>query len=458
MSDIADELTGVHNRRSFHQLLRRQIQLANDGHATLALLVVDLNKFSTVNAAHGYQMGDLLLQHVAQQLRQVARGHDYIARIGGDRFALILPRLMNRGHAELAVQKLLRHLELPFESGECRLRIGVTVGVALCPQHATHADYLLRRAEHSLATARATGQVFQFATESSDADGFSEFWDLELELAGAHERGEMQMHYQPKLRCADRVPVGAESLMRWTSHSRGAVSPGVFIPIAEQTGQIKPLTIWALNTALRHAAGWNHGLGRLSVAVNVPAPMVMQHDLPDLVENALRLWDAGQAQLVLEITERSLVADPTHSFRILSAIRDLGVKVSIDDFGTGYSCLAYFKSIPCDELKIDYSFVRGMAAERASADLVSLIIDLAHRFGMTVVAEGVEDEATLAALTERGCDVAQGWLFAPAMRSEDFNHWLQPGERPADSAPRPFELPDDLPDLGAMDLDEIVRP
>lgn len=450
MSEIEDELTGVHGRRSFASLLRRQIQLANDSQSTLALLVVDIDGFGHINGAHGYEFGDLLLQHLARQLKDVARAHDYIARIGGDRFALILPRVMNRGHAELAVQKLLRHLEVPFEAKGHRLRITVTVGVALCPQHATHADYLLRQAEHSLEMARITGQPFLFAPDSPQEESFSEFWDLELELAGAHERGEMAMHYQPKLRCSDRRPVGAESLMRWQSASRGTVSPGVFIPVAEQTGQVKPLTIWAMNTALRQAAEWKHGQGPLSVAVNVPAELVAQHDLPDLVENALRLWGNAQVQLVLEITERSLVSDPRHSFRMLSAIRALGVKVSIDDFGTGYSCLAYFKNIPCDELKIDYSFVKGMVQDRASADLVTLIIDLAHRFGLSVVAEGVEDEATFEALKARGCDVVQGWLFAKAMRSDEFEAWLQPERQQASSNGLPFELPPDLPDLGAM--------
>lgn len=458
MSDIEDPLTGIHNRHSFNALLRRQIGLANDSQSNLALLVVDVDGFANINAAHGYEFGDLLLQHLARQLRDVARTHDYVARIGGDRFALILPRVMNVGHAELAVQKLLRHLEIPFEAKEHRLKIPITVGVAMCPQHATHADFLLRQAEHSLDTARATGQPFLFAPEKAEGESFSEFWDLELELAGAHKRGEMHMHYQPKLRCSDRGPVGAEALMRWNSATRGAVSPGVFIPVAEQTGLIKQLTIWAMNTALRQAAEWKHDHGRLSVAVNVPAELVSQHDLPDLVENALKLWGNEHVQLVLEITERSLVADPKHSFKMLSAIRDLGVKVSIDDFGTGYSCLAYFKNIPCDELKIDYSFVKGLVKDRASADLVSLIIDLAHRFDLSVVAEGVEDEPTFEALKDRGCDVVQGWLFAKAMRSGEFETWLQPEGARKSKSDMPFELPDDIPDLGAMGPDDFTKP
>jgi diguanylate cyclase (GGDEF)-like protein len=419
-----DELTGLHDRRTFLLALRRQIGLANEKQSSLALLIVDVDGFAAINGAHGYEFGDKALKFLALQLRQVARTQDYVARIGDNRFALILPRIMNKGHAELAVQKIFRLLDLPFESGQARVKIAVTVGVAMCPMHATHAEFLLRLAERSLLTARAGGQHCQFPPEADKDDSLSEFWDIEIDLNGAVQRGEMHMHYQPKVRCTDLRPVGAEALMRWDSRSRGAVGPELFIPVAERTGQIKALTIWAMNTALRQASEWTHPFGDLSVAVNVPADLVVLHDLPDLVENALKLWGRDHIQLVLEITERSLVVAPEHSFRILSRIRDMGVKVSIDDFGTGYSCLAYFKNIPADELKIDKSFVSGLLGDVACAEITSVIIDLAHRFDLSVVAEGVEDEATLRVLQQRHCDVVQGYLFGKAMPCDAFQHWL----------------------------------
>jgi EAL domain-containing protein (putative c-di-GMP-specific phosphodiesterase class I) len=202
------------------------------------------------------------------------------------------------------------------------------------------------------------------------------------------------------------------------------VSPDVFIPIAERTGQIKKLTMWALNTALRQSSEWQHDWGKLSVAVNLPGELATQRDLPDLVESALRLWGKDNIQLVLEITERSLM-DRVHGFDILTGIRALGVEISIDDFGTGYSCLAYFRDIPADELKIDKSFVTRMLTDRASADITSLVIDLAHRFGLTVAAEGVEDGPTLDALRTSGCDVAQGYLLGKPMPPAAFQAWLQ---------------------------------
>jgi diguanylate cyclase (GGDEF)-like protein len=419
-----DELTGLHDRRTFLLALRRQIGLANEKQSSLALLIVDIDGFAAINGTYGYEFGDKVLKFMALQLRQVARTQDYVARIGDNRFALILPRIMNRGHAELAVQKLFRLLDLPIESGQARVKVSVTVGVAMCPLHATHAEFLLRLAERSLLAARADGQHCQFPPDVDKDDSLSEFWDIEIELHGAVQRGEMHMHYQPKVGCMDHRPVGAEALVRWDSRSRGAVGPDLFIPVAERTGQIKALTIWAMNTALRQASEWKHPFGELSVAVNVPADLVVLHDLPDLVENALKLWGRDHVQLVLEITERSLVVAPEHSFRILSRIRDMGVKVSIDDFGTGYSCLAYFKNIPADELKIDKSFVSGLLKDAACAEITSVIIDLAHRFGLSVVAEGVEDEATLRVLQQRHCDVVQGYLFGKAMPCDAFQHWL----------------------------------
>jgi diguanylate cyclase (GGDEF)-like protein len=429
-----DALTGLHDRRSFLLALRRQIGLANEKRSNLALAVVDLDGFAAINGAHGFEFGDRVLKYVAHQLSEVARTQDYLARIGDNRFALLLPRLMNRGHAELAVQKLFRLLELPFDSGGERTKLSATVGIALCPQHATHAEYLLRVAERALSAARAAGEHCQFPPEAGEDDALSEFWDIEMDLTDAVRRGEMQLLYQPKVRCSDGRAMGAEALVRWQHRTRGPLSPELFIPVAERTGQIRPLTLWAMNTALRQASEWSHSLGRISVAVNVPPELVAQPDLPELVESALKLWGREHVQLALEITERSLVAAPERSFRILSRIRELGVKISIDDFGTGYSCLAYFRNIPADELKIDKSFVSGLLEDPACVEIASVIIDLAHRFGLSVVGEGVEDEATMAALKERHCDLAQGFLYGRPMTHEQFQHWLDEG---AGSAPAP---------------------
>lgn len=422
MDATDDELTGLRNRRSFLSLLRRCVTMSNEQRAAMALLVIDIDGFAQFNNVHGYDVGDRLLRHLAGLLGDVARSHDYAARIGDNRFGLILNRVLNQGHVELAIQKLFRLLDAPFQGERMRFNIPVTVGAALCPLHASHPDALMRRAEAALTRARRAGLRHGYAPDATRDLDISDLWDLEVQLSGAIDRGEMTLHYQPQLCARELQVVGAEALMRWNSPSRGAVAPDVFIPVAERTGQIRKLTAWALNTALRQAAEW--GAGRhVSVSVNLPAMLVAQPDLPEIVEAALKLWGSEHVRLVLEVTESSLM-DADRAFASLEQLRRLGVRVSIDDFGTGYSCLAYFRNIPADELKIDRSFVRALLTDPASADITRLIVDLSHRFGLSVAAEGVEDGETLVALRQLGCDVVQGFLFGKAMASAELGEWL----------------------------------
>ena len=423
MPEGRDALTGLRDRSGFAALLRQQIGLANERRDHLALVVVDLDGFAQINMANGYAVGDRVLRHVSEQLLGVARRHDSVARIGDNRFALLLPQILNRGHVELAIQKLGRLLDAPLQIGETRIAIQFTAGAALCPEHASHAEFLLRKAEISLAMARAGGRRYAFAAAASRGLDLPELWEMEMQLESAIERGDLEMYYQPKVSIPGQETLGAEALMRWRRNDGEIISPDVFIPLAEHTRQIKKITIWALNTVLREAGEWPADRGLLSVSVNLPGELVAQPDLPELVENALHLWGREHIQLVLEITERSLM-DREPSFRILQRLRDLGIKISIDDFGTGYSCLAYFKNIPADELKIDKSFVTELLTDAGSADITSLIIDLAHRFGLSVVAEGVENVATLEMLRARGCDVAQGFLFGKPMPPAAFVQWL----------------------------------
>lgn len=423
MNQTQDELTGLCNRHGFLSQLGRHVHNANDHGRPLALIVVDIDNFVQINSAGGYALGDDALRHLARQLQSVARDQDIVARLGDNRFALLLPQVRNRGHAELAIQKLFRLLQSPLQAGDARLTLPVTVGVALFPEHASQAEHLLGKAELALATARVEARHYLFAPDDPQAQTLSWMWDMEMALDGAIERGEMQMHYQPKIRSSDLRIIGAEALMRWRRPSHGEVSPDVFIPLAERSGRIKQLTLWALNTALRQAGEWNPDQQPFEIAVNLPGELTLQRDLPELLENALQLWGKDKLQLVLEITERSLM-DRDHAMRVLSQIRNLGVQVSIDDFGTGYSCLAYFKNIPADELKIDQSFVQGLLTDTASADITTLIIDLAHRFGLKVAAEGVEVVETFDMLKRGGCDIVQGYLFGRPMPASSFGDLL----------------------------------
>lgn len=413
----------MRDRRTALGLLARCVTYAIDKREALALLVVDVDAFAKINGSFGYDAGDEVLRHVAARLQEVARKSDFVARIGDNRFAVILRGVMNRGHAELAVHKLTRLMHTPVTCGDSSFSVALTVGGALCPAHASHPGQLLRRAEAALIRARQHGERFRFARDAELDLDLSDLWDLELQLSGAIERGEMVMHYQPQVRMSDMAPVGAEALMRWNSPSRGMVGPSTFIPVAERTGQIKRLTVWALNTALRQAGQWASADRPISVSVNLPGTLAMQQDLPDLVEAALNLWHAEGLQLVLEITESSLM-DTTHAFDVLKRVRDLGVRVSIDDFGTGYSCLAYFRNLPADELKVDRSFVSSLLTDNASSDITQLIVDLAHRFGLQVAAEGIEDADTLEELKRIGCDVGQGYLIGKPGPASTLQLWL----------------------------------
>ena len=425
-----DALTGLRSRSGFLPVLKRQAWIASDKRVALGLVVIDIDGFARINGAHGFDAGDVLLKHLATQLEAVIRKQDYVARIGDNRFALLLTNVMNAGHVELAIHKLLRLLDVPVQLRDARLTIPVSIGAALCPQHASQPDHLLRRAEAALIRARRDGLRHAIAPDATADHDMSDLWDLELQIGDAVDRGELAMHYQPKARAGDLTFVGAEALMRWNSSSRGVVSPDVFIPMAERTGHIKRLTVWALNSALRHASQWPVGPEPLTVAVNLPGMLATQEDLPDLVQDALKLWSAPHVRLMLEITEGSLM-DTVHAFGILDRIRALGVGISIDDFGTGYSCLAYFKSIPADELKIDRSFVSGLLDDDDSRAIVQLVIDLAHRFKLGVAAEGVENVATLDALRAMGCDIIQGFLYGKPMAQADLLKWLESRARQA---------------------------
>lgn len=417
-----DTLTNTQGRAQFFAVLRRQCEQTSTMGSLLGLLIVDVNRFRKVNEAMGYRGGDQVLKNLAGILRSVARKKDNVARIGDDQFALILPGLMNEGHAVLAATKLLRSLETPMEIDLQSVRVKITVGIALCPEHGSHGEVLLRKAEEALAAARSAGLAYGVAKKmqpTSLSGG-----DLEFELQEAIAADELRLHYQPKIELATRKPVGVEALVRWKSSLRGDMSPAEFIPVAEQTGLIVNMTQWAINTALREAQEWPTRFGDLSVAVNISAGVLNNGEILDVVSNALGLWSFDPARLVLEVTETSAMADPESSFALFRELRETGVSVSLDDFGTGYSSLAYFRTLAADELKLDMTFVQRMLTSRPDLTIARLAIELAHRFKLRVVAEGVEEVQTFKLLRQLGCDHAQGHLIGRPISSEALSEWL----------------------------------
>jgi diguanylate cyclase (GGDEF)-like protein len=419
-----DDLTGMNDRDTFFDGVQRQVIRSHDDGTRFAVLIIDIDRFARINQMHGFRFGDQVLVAVSQALAAVARGKDLTGRLGDNRFGLLLRGTLNDGHALLAAYKMLRSLEPPIMVEGQAVPVRVTVGLSTYPTHGTHGETLIKAAEEALRIARYKGTGVATAP-SRDPDVVPEGWLAEIELEGALARDELRLCYQPKVSLKTGRPVGAEALMRWTNRSLGEVRPDVFIPIAEKSGAIKKMVAWSLHRALREAAQWPDDGGGLSVALNVPPSLVSENEFPDLVQSALNIWTSKRGILTLEITERSLVASDQTSYRNLRAVQEMGAAVSIDDFGTGYSCLAYFKDIPANEVKIDQSFISTMLRERASADLVEVIIDLAHRFGLKAVAEGVETADIARALHACGCDDIQGYLIGKALDQETFLAWMR---------------------------------
>ncbi len=422
---MEDKLTQLSDRKTFFKVLARQIVSVHDYKVKLALLVIDINRFRRINKLYDYPIGDLVLQQLTTILKSVKRDQDYLARIGDNQFALILVNIMNTGHATLAAQKILRLLETPFIIGETKLQIDTTIGIALCPIHASRTTALLKESEEALLLARQYKKSIGIAASDIVDDELSETWDIEMDIEEAIQTQQFSIYYQPKISLSSGKPVGAEALLRWNHRVRGFISPAVFIPIIEKTGHIKPITSWLLNSVLRHSSRWTTKWGALSISANIPPELIVQLDLKDFVDNAIDLWGSDNITLTLEIIERSLVNDTKKCFDILKELQSMGVQISIDDFGTGYSSLSYFKLLPINELKIDQSFVFELLTDKANEKLVHLMIELAHNFALKVVAEGIEDQETYIALKNMGCDVGQGFYMAKPMPEEEFAKWLE---------------------------------
>lgn len=420
---MSDTLTGLYDRPKFIDTLAELVRYAGEYSAPVGLLVIDVQRFHKINKNFGHDAGDIVLLAVADVLKSVCRKDDFLARIGDDQFALLLSRVANVGHAQLAAIKIQRLLEVPVRLKSREIQCAVVIGIGLYPSYATDAGTLLQTAEFALEQAKRREEPVGIPVEKIDTE-ISQEWDMEVSLDQAIARSELRVFFQPKISLATGKPVGAEALVRWESPTRGLVSPGVFLPVVETIGFMKPMTIWMLNSALRLSADWTSKWGRLSVSVNIPPSILDQPDFTDLVLNADKLWQRDNVDLCLEVVEESLVSDIEVAFKKLSLLRDHGIRISIDDFGTGYSSLSYFRDLPTDELKIDQSFIKGLKSDMSNIHIVSLIIEMAHRFGLQVVAEGVEDRDIVSYLKKKKCDQVQGYYFAKPMPAEEFAYWL----------------------------------
>jgi diguanylate cyclase (GGDEF)-like protein len=418
-----DPLTGLPNRVALHEQGARCLAASRREHTLAALLLIDLDRFKEVNDTLGHDHGDELLVEVAERLRGVLRRGDVLARLGGDEFAVLTPNLPHRGALGEVATRLHAALVRPFEVRSVTVELGGSIGIAIHGTHGEDMSTLLRRAD--VAMYEAKREHTHIETYDPERDPYSaDRLTLLAELRTAIDGGELELHFQPKVRLEGREVIGVEALLRWNHPERGLLPPVAFLPLAESTGMMADVTRWVLDAALAQCAAWREAGIDLPVAVNLAAANVADRSLPDVVASLLARHAVPGDRLECEISEDTVMADPRRTTENLQRLRTLGVRMALDDFGTGHSSLSYLKRLPLDEVKIDRSFVMGMANDASDAAIVRSTIDIARHLGLSVVAEGVETEETLGALSDLRCDVAQGYLLSRPMPADRVGDWL----------------------------------
>jgi diguanylate cyclase (GGDEF)-like protein len=420
---LRDPLTGLPNRQ---WLLERTWTALDDAErigARAALLLIDLDRFRSVNDTLGHLAGDRLLLQIADRLRLALPRGAEAARLGGDEFAVLLPVVDSTTSATRVARNLVAALGSPLDLDGLTLVLEASAGLAVFPDHALDAEGLLRRADVAMYQAKRdrTGvEVYESKRDSNTPDRLGLLGDLRRAL----DAGDVELHYQPKVRFDGQV-AGLEALVRWVHPERGKVPPDEFIAIAESSGLMPHLTEYVLETALGQVARWRAQGLHVPVAVNVSPRDVHTPGFAGAVAARLARHGVPAGSLQLEITEHVLLEDPQRAADTLAGLTGHGVKMSLDDFGTGYSSLVHLRRLPVSELKIDRSFVARLAVDTEDAEIVRCTVDLAHSLGLVVVAEGVEDDETWERLRDLGCDAVQGWLVAAAMPADEATAWLR---------------------------------
>jgi len=419
-----DELTGLPNRWLFRLQLNQALTRAGRSGLRVAVLFLDLDYFKTVNDSFGHATGDALLVQVGSRIRSILRENDTLARLGGDEFAILLGDLAAPDEAVSVANKLLSSLQTVYRLQVQQVYSGGSLGVAFYPDDAQDSETLLRYADMAMYKAKQAGRgAYAFYSPEMNQH-VHENMQLHTRLKEAIAQGRLQLHYQPQIGVESGEIVGAEALLRWHDSLLGSVSPARFIPVAEATGLILPISDWVLETACGQISAWMAAGTPLRVAINVSAQQFRQIGFAEKIRAALGRTGAQAQWLDIEITESVAMAQPEKAREQLNALVALGCRVVLDDFGTGYSSLAYLKALPVSKLKIDKSFLDGIPGDSGDATISMAIITLAHSLGMTLVAEGVETQAQLAFLLRAECEIYQGWLYARAMKAEDLTALL----------------------------------
>ncbi|MDH5649590.1 MAG: EAL domain-containing protein [Gammaproteobacteria bacterium] len=426
-----DSLTSLPNRIWLQKVLEKQIRIAKKTGRGIALIMMDLDRFKEINDTLGHDVGDALLQEVGRSLQETLWKSDSIARMGGDEFALLLP-IKNESHCHLALDKIIKEMETAFLLNGIPLEINASLGVAVYPTHGDDAKNLIRCAEVAMYLAKDSGDPYIIYDPEKDPHSLKRL-KLTGDLRLASSKNQLLLYYQPKMDMKTHEITGVEALIRWQHPEFGFVPPDEFIPLAEQSGAIKPVTEWVLHTAIDQCTKWNRAGIALSVSVNLSARMLHDIVLPEQVQSILQQHDLPAEKLELEITETAIMMDPEKALLILNKLNSIGIRLAIDDFGTGYTSLSHLKQLPVDDIKVDKSFVMDMLTDNNDAVIVQSIINLAHSMGRTVIAEGVENRKTLTELSHLGCDTIQGYYLSRPLPANEFEGWLKSGSLPEDS-------------------------
>jgi len=447
---FADALTGLPNRllfedRLIHALLRLDRTNHHRVEDRLAVLFVDLDGFKPINDSFGHAAGDVILRSAADRLRQEARECDTVARVGGDEFLVLLEDVTDVAACVAVANRVLASLSRPFEVSGKQVQIACSIGIVVHPDHGERGK-LVANADAAMYAAKRSGGGCYALFEPHMGSDASEQLELQNDLRQALDRGELALHYQPKIDGTRGQISGVEALLRWHHPKHGMVSPMVFIALAERFGLIGRLGNWVINEACRQTAEWARSGMRMRVAINLSVHQLRESGLAERIEQALRYHGLDASQLLCEITESVAMEDIKATQRTFEGLARIGVFLSIDDFGTGYSSLNYLRQLPAQQLKIDRSFVNDLENSEDARAVVAAVVGLAHALGLRVVAEGVETGGQRDILLAMGCDELQGFFYARPMPADTLLAWSQ-GEKPAGSADFTPSVIGSLPDF-----------
>ena len=411
--------TQLPNRNELiHELNKFPEIVGTDNNTLIGLMLINIRRFRNINIEYNSSIGDGLLNSFNKCIHEIILDSDRLFHMGNDEFAILFSKLPNQQVAENAVKRIIERLsDLHIIKGK-QISVRINIGVALNSENNSVISELMTHADIALSHAREKNEKFVFFNNQVNIENISRT-GLITDLKRALKDNQLTMAYQPQYNFINNKVIGAEALARWHHSKIGNVPPDVFVYLAEQSGLIEDLTYWSINTAIRQWSMIQNKIAKTTISVNLSASALNYPDIFEWVEQALNMWGLDPQSLIIELTESSMMKDPENSLKVLNRFSENGIRISIDDFGTGYSSLNYLKQLPVSELKIDKSFVLNMTKDKDDDSIVQSVIHLAHNFNMSVVAEGIENKNTYDALSNYGCDIAQGYYISRPIPIED---------------------------------------